>query len=214
MVAEKSREPFPPMSSLPLFRELKALDLEKGCHICHVVTRPEERGNAIMDLLRHGLSSGDTTLCISSSSSDPSWKRGLRDLEPSLDEAARSGHFQTCDNRHFFLEEGRFDLARILARWRAIYSAARSRGSSSLWAIGDAPEELRYLESVAQLKLYEKALDDWMKSHPSTVICQYDAQAFDGSAIMGVLETHPLVLVKGRVMENPFFSAPGKPLAH
>jgi hypothetical protein len=42
------------------------------------------------------------------------------------------------------------------------------------------------------------------------VICAYDVSRFDGSFIIDILRTHPLVLIGGLLQENPFFVAPSE----
>lgn len=44
--------------------------------------------------------------------------------------------------------------------------------------------------------------------HPHIVICCYDATLFDGSFVIDILRTHPMVLVGGVLQENPFFVPP------
>jgi hypothetical protein len=41
-----------------------------------------------------------------------------------------------------------------------------------------------------------------------TAICQYDASAWDGATLLHVLRVHPMMVVRGQVVENPFFMQP------
>ena len=40
------------------------------------------------------------------------------------------------------------------------------------------------------------------------MLCLYDLDQFNGEVLIGILETHPLVLLAGMVMENPYYIEP------
>ena len=46
--------------------------------------------------------------------------------------------------------------------------------------------------------------------HEHVVICSYEATKFDGSFIIDILRTHPMVLIGGMLQENPFFVPPSE----
>ena len=41
-----------------------------------------------------------------------------------------------------------------------------------------------------------------------TAVCQYDAHDFGGDLIMDILKVHPLMVLRGSVVHNPFFIQP------
>lgn len=47
-----------------------------------------------------------------------------------------------------------------------------------------------------------------LETHPVTAICQYDANRFDGDTILQCLEVHPYMIVRGQVVQNPFYMKP------
>lgn len=60
---------------------------------------------------------------------------------------------------------------------------------------------------------YEARVSLLLRDHPVTAVCQYDARAFDGAVIMDVLKVHPLMVIRGAVVHNPFFVRPEDYLA-
>jgi hypothetical protein len=60
---------------------------------------------------------------------------------------------------------------------------------------------------------YESRISLLLKDHPVTAVCQYDATAFDGATILQVLKVHPLMVIRGAVIHNPFFMPPEEILA-
>jgi hypothetical protein len=71
------------------------------------------------------------------------------------------------------------------------------------WAVGrdDAAGNLIEFESKANFV---------HARHDHIVICAYDAAKFDGAFIIDILRTHPMVLIGGMLMENPFFVPPSE----
>jgi hypothetical protein len=53
-----------------------------------------------------------------------------------------------------------------------------------------------------------------MQSSRATVVCQYDARAFDACTVIGMLRIHPLVLANRRVVESPYYAPPERKLSH
>jgi hypothetical protein len=39
-------------------------------------------------------------------------------------------------------------------------------------------------------------------------MCQYDARRFDGATIFDVINVHPVMLVRGHLIRNPFYLPP------
>jgi hypothetical protein len=52
-----------------------------------------------------------------------------------------------------------------------------------------------------------------VREYPINVVCQYDARAFDGATILDILKVHPLMIVRGNIIRNPFFEEPESYLA-
>jgi len=40
---------------------------------------------------------------------------------------------------------------------------------------------------------------------PITVVRQYDAQRFDGAKLYDILSVHPMMIVHGQVVRNPYY---------
>ena len=67
----------------------------------------------------------------------------------------------------------------------------------------------RHLSLSARLSgEYEAKFSLMHKGGRDPVICTYDLTRFSGDVIMGVLRTHPMVILGGVLQENPFFVPP------
>jgi hypothetical protein len=81
---------------------------------------------------------------------------------------------------------------------RAGYPNCRVTGEMS-WALGDVPGASRLIE-------YESAVNEVVKSHPVTAMCQYDANRFSGELIFEALRVHPYMVMNNQLVKNPYYA--------
>ena len=79
---------------------------------------------------------------------------------------------------------------------------ARSTGEMTWCLVKGRADEASLME-------YEARLNGVVAGHPCTVCCQYDVRRFDGRIIiMNVLAVHPVMIVRGRLVQNPYYVGP------
>ncbi|MGR9073920.1 MAG: MEDS domain-containing protein [Gammaproteobacteria bacterium] len=71
-------------------------------------------------------------------------------------------------------------------------------GGEMTWALKGIPGSERLIE-------YESGINNLIADHPMLIICQYDANRFDGATLMDVLRVHPFMIARGRVVSNPYY---------
>ena len=59
-----------------------------------------------------------------------------------------------------------------------------------------------------QLIDYEMRLTEVLARFPFTACCQYDARRFSGSLIMDAMSVHPVMIVQGQLVKNPYYIEP------
>ena len=59
-----------------------------------------------------------------------------------------------------------------------------------------------------RLMEYEALVNNVLKTHPITAVCQYDANRFSGATIVDVLKVHPMMIVRGQIVRNPYYMKP------
>jgi hypothetical protein len=64
------------------------------------------------------------------------------------------------------------------------------------------------LPGVDALIRYESELNRFTARHPQAVLCMYDLNQYNESIVIDLLKTHPLVLLSGMALENPYFLTP------
>src|SRR5205085_4219085 len=80
------------------------------------------------------------------------------------------------------------------------FEFGRSVGNMS-WALDTKTE-------AHELVRYESELNRFLPHYRQVMLCLYDLDQFNGEVLIGILETHPLVLLAGMVMDNPYYIEP------
>jgi len=69
------------------------------------------------------------------------------------------------------------------------------------------------MPGVEELVGYEAELNNFLPRYPQVILCLYDLERFDGEILIDILKTHPMVLIGGMVLDNPYYLAPAQFLA-
>ncbi len=179
-----------------------------GTHVCHIYTEPEERDAALVNFLVSGLRAGEATACFSENMPEETLSKHLASNDISLANGLHSGALTFAPARNIYLQDGRFDPQRMLDLLARFHDDARAEGRPSARVIGEMMTDIGDIPGGNRLLEYEACVNQLLLDHPITAVCQYDARAFDGSTIMDVLTVHPMMLVRGAVILNPFFIPP------
>jgi len=178
-----------------------------GAHICQILTDAKEGDEALMAFLLAGLQDGDRVAGFSDRVEASALGAVLQahGFDP---EALRAeGTLSLAGARDVYFAEGRFDPDRMLTLLAQFYDAARNAGRPSR-VIGAISPEIGQIQGGERLMEYECRVSMLLEEKPITTVCQYDAGAFDGATIMDVLKVHPMMVVRGEVIHNPFFIPP------
>jgi hypothetical protein len=98
------------------------------------------------------------------------------------------------------------DVGKFLGNHGISYEEARDTGALTLAGTKDVYFENDRFDPERILSVLRKYHEDSVA--PVTAVCQYDARSFDGAVIMDILKVHPLMVIRGSVIHNPFFIKP------
>jgi hypothetical protein len=185
-----------------------------GVHICQIVTNNDERQTALLKFLLAGLQAGERASCFSEQVTEVMLADLLGRHGLSYPEKRDSGALTLAGTREVYFQDGRFDPDRMLNLLAQYYDESVARGFPGARVIGEMAPEVQRLEGGNRLLEYEARVSLLLRDHPVTTICQYDARLFDGATILDILKVHPLMVVRGAVVHNPFFLTPEEVLAH
>ncbi|MCZ7400963.1 MAG: MEDS domain-containing protein [Candidatus Methanoperedens sp.] len=103
---------------------------------------------------------------------------------------------------------GKFVPSEMLTRLSGCYDQAIIAGYPGARVSGEMSWALKGIPGSERLMEYEALINTLCDKHPVTPICQYDARRFDGATLLNVLKVHPMMIVQGKIVQNPYFIEP------
>ncbi len=179
-----------------------------GVHICQIFSDDDERQDALLAYLQSGLEAGERTSCFSDKATAPIVAEHLSQHGLSFDERCACGALTLAPTREVYFKNDRFDPERMLEVLTKYHEDSVIQGYPAARVIGEMTAEVQHVPGGSRLLEYESKISLLQRKHPITCVCQYDARSFDGAMIMDVLKVHPLMVIRGAVVRNPFFIPP------
>ncbi len=179
----------------------------EGQHIIYVYNNDDERKKTLAKFLRQGLMDHEKVLYLASDISTDEMRAELVALGVDVDKNQKDfdlvpGHYTHCPGHYFSAD---FMLNMVGQYYtRAMeegFAGARGAGEMS-WALVEGRATVR------DLLEYEARLNAVLGQTPLTTICQYDARRFSGEVIMDMLSVHPMMIVRGQLVKNPYYIEP------
>jgi hypothetical protein len=114
----------------------------------------------------------------------------------------------SSDRSH--LEDGEFNVEKMLATLQNVLAQALSDGYAGLWASGDMTWELGDRLDLPKLIQYEHALEEFMqKNYALSGICQYHRDTLPPAAMLAALQNHKAVRINETFLRfNPHYQPP------
>lgn len=179
-----------------------------GTHVCQIYDNAGERDDALLRFLSRGLRNGEATACFSENISEGALETWFATDGLSIEKERASGRFVLAKTKAVYFEDGRFDPVRMLALLTKFHDDSVAAGRPGARVIGEMSPEIDRIPGGSRLFEYESSVNRLLRDHPVTAVCQYDAHAFDGATIMDILSVHPMMVVRGAVILNPFYIPP------
>ncbi|HYL08257.1 MAG TPA: MEDS domain-containing protein [Candidatus Udaeobacter sp.] len=82
-------------------------------------------------------------------------------------------------------------VAACIAQWEAYFAVHLAKGPTIIRVVGEMACEREMFTSEDEMLRYEEAFEVMSRRYPVAAVCQYDARAFDGVALLRALKTHP-----------------------
>jgi hypothetical protein len=177
----------------------------EGTHICYLYSDEEERKRFMSMYVSSGIDEREAVTYFADTGCEmlDHAIEGLGIAPPS-----RQQHQLTVATAmETYCPGGRFEPEKMLNHIRDMYAsvpadcAGARWGSEMTWALRDIPGVERLIE-------YEARINEVLKTHPMTTLCQYDTRKFSGGTIYELLNVHPIMIVHGQIMRNPFYVKP------
>lgn len=181
------------------------VELPHGTHICQIFNDEDERSHALLQFLLSGLKAKELNACFSEKIDTERLQQLLVEHNLDLSLAKTHGDLVTAGSEEVYFQGGTFDPDLMLKMLADFHARAEQEGYSAVRVIGEMSPKIHTIPGGSQLFDYEARVNQLLKTHPVTTVCQYDAHAFDGGTIMDVVKVHPMMLIRGNVIHNPYY---------
>lgn len=185
-----------------------AAQVPAGSHICQIYSSDSERNDALVKFVTKGLMLREYAACFSDNVDREVLAAWLEESGISIDQAQSTGQLIASGAEAVYFEGELFDPERMLSMLKKFRAAAIESGGTGARVIGEMSPRINNIEGGTRLFEYEARVNALLREQPLTAVCQYDARVFGGATVMDVLSVHPLMIVRGSVIQNPFFVAP------
>jgi MEDS: MEthanogen/methylotroph, DcmR Sensory domain len=182
--------------------------VKEGLHMCYLYNDETERRRVMSKFVESGILAKEKSLYIVDLMSPEEMLDCLE--EQGVDARAESANVTILEALSVYRSTGVFNPNGMLDTLRDFYlhavekegcSGARATGEAS-WCLADGWEdEATFME-------YESRLNNFVSQVPATILCQYDTRRLSGKVIMDILNTHPVMIVHGQLVKNPFYIEP------
>jgi hypothetical protein len=183
----------------------------EGAHICHLYNDDKDRRRVVSPFVHSGMEERDAVEYWADVNAADQLPEILDAL--GIAEAAKAKReqlkFATAMEKH--CPDGRFVPDTVLAQLGAEYARAIADKYAGVRVAAEMSWALRGIPGSERLIEYENGVNALLSTHPLTMVCQYDVNRFDGATVFDILIVHPLMVFRGEVMANPFFTASDSP---
>jgi hypothetical protein len=192
------------MSGAPVLG-LPGINLHSGDHVCAFYRDEEERDELLLPFLREGVRAGQKCLCVVESVSPDI----VRDALGHDANAVREGTLDVLTPSESYLRGGVFSMPAMLEFWQQRVDTALTGGTYDfVRVVGEMPRALTDRRDHDAFLLYESELNRFAALRPQVIVCLYDLRRFGGAVLIDILRTHPLIMLGGAVLENPYYLQP------
>jgi hypothetical protein len=179
-----------------------------GLHICLIYNDEEERKEIVQNFTQSGLSSFEKVAYFADQSKPLDATEWLKQYDVRISNDLNPDQLFLATASETYTPDGTFDADEMLSKLKGIYHSAKDGGFHGCRGSGEMSWALKGMPGSERLLEYESRINNVIIDHPLIVMCQYDATRFNGATILGVLKVHPFMIVKGLVVENPYYETP------
>jgi hypothetical protein len=177
-------------------------------HVCAFFRSPEEEYETLLPFIKEGFERGEQALHVLSPENQDDHLTRLQAEGIDTASARTRGQLDLLPWRDTYLPDGRFDKQRMLAAIEEMLNSCASQGYERTRLVAHPQWGAQGLPRTADWVEYEMSLNEMLEQHEDVVICTYDREALEPERVADALRSHPMLLIGGNLLENPFYVPP------
>jgi hypothetical protein len=178
-----------------------------GTHMCLIYDNEDERRTLMGKYVQAGLLEREKVAYFTDTTPAEvaAW---LGEAGVDVSGYERANRFSVANAEVVYCPNGRFVPQEMLDTYPTFHRTALEEGCVGGRVTGETSWVLKGIPGSDQFIEYEALLNDVVAVHPVMALCQYDVRRFDGQTIFDVLQVHPMMIVHGQIMRNPYYMRP------
>ena len=172
-------------------------DIPWGTHFCLFYETTTDLLETLVSYCKAGLESREFCLWVVApplTRNDAS--RALQEVVPDFDRYFADGSIEIVAAREWYLQDGAFDLKRVIAGWNEKLVRASAKGYAGVRVTGDtAWLEQKHWKDFCE---YEESLNESIANQRLAVLCTYPLAACGAAEILDVVRTHQFAVTRRR----------------
>lgn len=178
----------------------------RGTHMCYIYNDETERRQVMAQFINAGLAAGELVGYFADVESESAIADYLAEMGVQLPKLAQSERTRFLRAHDVYCPDDHFSPARMLVQLQDLHADCHTHGYADVRVTGEMSWALSPdVSGTEQLVEYESRINLLEETYPETVICQYNANRFDGATIFEILRVHPMMVVRGQVVRNPYY---------
>lgn len=176
-------------------------------HLCAFFDSREQEYDVLAPYYKEGLDAGEEVITIVDAHRRDDHCRRVARYEIPVEHAVSEGTFRVLTSEDTYTAGGRFDAQRMYDLLQSALANAKRHGRR-VRTSGVMDWSRRGTPGTEKLMEYEAKVNVLVPMYDCTLLCVYDIAAVTGEQMMDILATHPWVVHRRRVLENPYYVAP------
>jgi hypothetical protein len=182
-----------------------------GTHICGLYETEEERDEIVMGFLHAGDLAGDMQMyCPAERRQEDFVEKYDKNFPDCCGHTLDDKKFNISSAKELYYPDGHFSPRAMDKGLGEFFVESQKGGKRNIRATAEMVWALEAIPGVEDLMIYESRLNYFIPGKPWISICLYNTTKFSGSTIMRVLQTHPFIITKQTITQNPFYQDPDK----
>lgn len=188
--------------------------LPPGGHLCYIYTDEQEHARMMAQFVESGLVSGEKVAYLADVLSHDELEQYIPKLGVKFPLDFRPGQLIVRQAEETYCPDGTFLPERMIETWYSMYRQSVDEGFAGIRVTGETGWTCNGHPGLDRWFEYESRLNIVVEDVPfSSIICQYDAKRLGGANLYEVLRVHPLMIVRGQILHNPYYEAPAQYLS-
>jgi hypothetical protein len=184
--------------------------LNEARHVCAFFNSDDEEYRVLLPFIKDGFECGDKAVHVVNPDQRQDHLQRLAAVGIDPTGAQQRGQFELRINTDTYLRDGIFDQDRMLEAFEQLASGNSKDGfprSRIVCRMDWAAEGRSHVNNLIE---FESRVNDVWRCHDDAVICVYNLAKFGGETVIDIMRTHPMIIIGGILLQNPFFVPPGE----